>query len=113
MLYTIIALFALAAILGMVLLSYVLRSKETPLGLMIGHGLFAVAGLVLLLNYTFTNTPGPMESAVLFVIAALGGIIVAIRDITKKPIPKWLAVVHGLVAIGGFIFLLVFTFAEG
>ena len=112
MLYTTIALFALAAILGMILLSYVLRSKETPTGLMIGHGLFAVAGLVLLLNYTFTNTPGPMESTILFLIAALGGIIVMIRDVTKKPIPKWLAVVHGLVAVTGFIFLLVFTFAQ-
>ena len=79
---------------------------------MIMHGLFAVAGLVLLLYYVFNNEPGPVESAVLFAIAAAGGLIVAFRDITGKSIPKWLAVVHGLLAVGGFIFLLIFAFAN-
>src|SRR5215212_3589623 len=98
MLYTIIAFFALAAIMGMILISYVLKSKETPKGIMVVHGFLAVIGLALLLYYTFSNKPGPLESAVLFVIAALGGIILAIRDITGKSVPKWLAVVHGVVA---------------
>jgi hypothetical protein len=110
MLYTIISFFALAAIMGLILLSYVLRTKETPKGIMVLHGFLAVIGLGLLLYYTFNNKPGPVESAVLFVIAALGGIIVAVRDITGKSIPKWLAVVHGLVAVTGFVFLLLFTF---
>jgi hypothetical protein len=109
MLYTIIAIFALAAILGMTLLSYVLRGKETPKGIMILHGLFAATALVLLLNYVFNNEPNPMESAILFVIAALGGFVLVARDVTNKPIPKWLAVVHGLVAVGGFVLLIVFT----
>jgi hypothetical protein len=42
----------------------------------------------------------------------LGGIVLFVRDITKKSIPKWLALVHGLVAVVGFIFLLVFTFSH-
>lgn len=109
MLYSIIAIFALAAILGMTLLSYVLRGKETPKGVMIFHGLFAATGLVLLLTYVFGNKPNPIESAVLFVIAALGGAILVAKDITGKEIPKWLAVVHGLIAVVGFIFLIVFT----
>lgn len=109
MLYSIIAVFALAAILGMTLLSYVLKSKETPKGLMIMHGLFAATGLVLLLYYVFENTPGPVESAVLFVIAALGGFVLVIRDITGKSIPKWLAVTHGLIAVTGFILLIAFA----
>lgn len=112
MLYTIIAFFALAAVMGMILISYVLRSKPTPRVGMMMHGLFAVVGLVLLINYIFENRPGPMEAGVLFVIAALGGITMAIRDLTGKSVPKWLAVVHGLVAVGGFIFLLVFTFSK-
>ena len=112
MLYYIIAVFALAAILGMTLLSYVLKNKETPRGLMIMHGLFAATGLVLLLYYVFGNSPGPVESAVLFVIAALGGFVLAIKDITGKPVPKWLAVTHGLIAVSGFIMLLVFTFNQ-
>lgn len=109
MLYTIIAVFALAAILGMTLLSYVLKSKETPKALMIFHGLFAATGLILLLYYVFGNSPGPVESAVLFVIAALGGFVMVAKDLTGKPIPKWLAVTHGLIAVAGFIMLLVFT----
>jgi hypothetical protein len=110
MLYTLISIFALAAILGMVLISHVLRDKETPKGVVIGHGLFAAIALVLLLVYVFENKPGPVESAVLFVIAALGGFIMLSRDLSGKKIPKWLAVVHGLLAVTGFIFLLLFTF---
>jgi hypothetical protein len=48
---------------------------------------------------------------VLLVIAAIGGIIVFARDITNKPVPKWLAIVHGLVAVAGFLFLLLYSFA--
>ena len=110
MLYTIIALFALAALLGLSLLSYVLRTKETPKAVMVLHGLFAATALVLLIIYTTGKNPGPVESIVLFVIAALGGLIMAIRDISGKPVPKWLAVLHGLIAVTGFVTLLVFAF---
>lgn len=110
MLYTIIAFFALAAIMGLTLLSYVLRSKETSKPVMILHGLFAAIALVLLIIYTTGNNPGPVESVILFVIAALGGFIMAARDLSGKTVPKWLAVVHGLVAVIGFITLLVFAF---
>ena len=109
MLYTIIAIFALAAIFGLTLLTYVLKNKETPKGIMIVHGLFAAVGLVLLFSYIFGNKPGPMESGILFVIAALGGFILLARDLTGKAIPKWLAVAHGLIAVSGFILLLIFT----
>lgn len=110
MLTTIIAIFALADIIGMILLSYVLQTKETPKVLMVMHGLLAATALVLLIKYTFESYPKPLESAILFVIAALGGIILAIRDLAKQPVPKWLAVTHGLVAIAGFVFLLAFAF---
>lgn len=109
MLYTTIAIFAIAAIMGMVLLSHVLKSKPTPKGVMIVHGLFAATGLVLLISYVFGDQPGPMESLVLFVIAALGGFIMVARDLTGKTIPKWLAVAHGLLAVRGFIALIFYT----
>jgi hypothetical protein len=111
MIYTAIAFFALAAIFGMILLSFILRNKETPKGMAIVHGLLAATGLVLTIYYAVKNKPGPVESALLFTIAALGGFIVFARDISNKPVPKWLAVVHGLVAVTGFVFLLVFAFA--
>jgi hypothetical protein len=109
MLYTIIAVFALAAILGGVLITHVLRNKETPKGIVIIHGLFAATALILLLVYVFGNKPGPVEAAVLFVMAATGGFIMVARDLSGRSIPKWLAIAHGLLAVTGFIFLIVFT----
>jgi hypothetical protein len=108
-LYTIIGLFALGAIVGMYLLALVLQKKETSKPVAVIHGLFVAIALVMLIIYNSKN-PGPIESIVLFVIAALGGIVLFIRDITGKSIPKWLAIVHGLAAVAGFIFLLAFTF---
>lgn len=111
MIYTSIAFFALAAILGMILLSYVLKEKETPKGVVFTHGPLAAIGLVLLIIYT-VNNPGPVESIVLFVMAALGGVVMLVRDLSGNKIPKWLGVVHGLLAVSGFIFLLVFAFSK-
>ncbi len=111
MIYTSIAFFALAAILGMVLLSYIFREKGTPKAAVITHGLFAVIGLFLLIFYV-VNNPGPVESILLFVIAALGGVVMLVRDLSGKKIPKWLGVVHGLIAVCGFVFLLVFAFSK-
>lgn len=112
MLYTAIGFFALAAILGMILLSFILREKETPKGVAIGHGLLAATALVLLIVYTTDHSPRPIESLVLFIVAATGGFIVFARDIANKPVPKWLAVAHGLIAVSGFVFLLVFAFND-
>lgn len=110
MLITIIALFSLAALLGMLLLTFVLRGRETPKAVVFTHGPLAAAALVLLIVYSFKHSPDPIESIVLFTIAATGGFIMVIRDLTGRTIPKWLAVVHGLLAVAGFVFLLAFTF---
>lgn len=108
MIISAIAVFALAAILGMVLLSYVLNNKETPKGVAFIHGPFAAAGLVLLIIYAFKNSPAPVESIVIFTIAALGGMILITRDLIGKSIPKWFAVLHGSLAVVGFIFLILY-----
>lgn len=110
MLITAITLFALAAILGMLLISFVLKEKETPTAVVFTHGPLAVVALILLIVYAFREGPNPTESIILFAIAAAGGIVMVTRDITRKPIPKWLAVVHAIVAIAGFVMLLIFAF---
>jgi len=109
MLIVAMSFFALAAILGMILLSYVLQSKNTPKGLAFTHGPLAAIGIVLLIIYAFYHTPRPIESIVLFIIAALGGLVLIYKDLTGSPVPKVLAVGHGLIAIAGFVFLLVFS----
>jgi hypothetical protein len=108
-LYLVIGLFALGAILGMYVLPVVLQKKETPKFVAFIHGAFVAAALILLIIYN-SNHPGLIESIVLFVVAALGGLVLIIRDLTGKPLPKWLAVGHGLIAVAGFVFLLAYAF---
>lgn len=109
MLYIAIAFFSLAAILGMILITYVLQNKNTPKGLAFTHGFMAATGLILLLVYSFYHRPTPIESIVLFILAALGGFFLIYKDLTGQPIPKWVAVAHGLIAVIGFVFLIVFV----
>ena len=110
MIITAIAFFSLAALLGMFLLTFVLKGKETPKAVVFTHGPLAVIGLVLLVIYAFQHKPGPIEAIILFAVAASGGFFMLYRDLTNKPIPKWLAVVHGLLAVAGFAMLLYFAF---
>jgi hypothetical protein len=109
-LYLIIGLFLLGALIGMYLLAMVLQKKETPKPVAFIHGAFVATALVLLIYYASVHGPGLMESIVLFVLAALGGLTLIIRDLSGKSLPRWLAIGHGLVAIAGFIFLLVYAF---
>lgn len=109
MIWVAIGCFAIAAILGGYLLSRVLTDRPTPKGIAIVHGLLAATGLVLLVVYNLTYTPAPVVATLVFGGAALGGFVVFGRDITKKTIPKWLAVGHGLVAVTGFAMLLIFA----
>ncbi|MGZ3865185.1 MAG: hypothetical protein ACXVC6_04555 [Bacteroidia bacterium] len=110
-LYLIVSLFALGALIGMYLLALVLQNKETPKFVAFIHGGFVVAALALLIIYSMHN-PGLTEVIVLFVVAAMGGLVLIVRDLSSKPIPKWLAIGHGLIAVTGFIFLLVAAFAK-
>jgi hypothetical protein len=112
MLYTIIGLFSLGAILGIYLISFVLRNKETPKAVAFIHGAFVAVALIMLILYVSKNEHGPTESVVLFILAALGGFVLIYRDLTGKTLPKWLAITHGLVAVTGFVFLLLHTFGS-
>jgi peptidoglycan/LPS O-acetylase OafA/YrhL len=107
--YASIGFFALAALLGMYLLSFVLQGKETPKAIVFTHGPLAVIGLVLLIIYITRGGPNPWESLTLFVLAALGGLYMLSRDLTGRPIPKFLAIGHGLLAVAGFVLLLLFA----
>ena len=112
MLYSIIGLFALGAVVGMYLLSFVLRSKETPKVAVVIHGLFVAVALVMLIYYNMNNGPGLSETIVIFILAAASGLVLVVRDFSKKSLPKWLAVGHGLIAVVGFLFLLAYTFTK-
>lgn len=112
MLIIAITLFALAALLGIYLISFVLMNKNTPKGVVFIHGPVAALALILLIIYAVTHQPSPWLSIILFALAAVGGFTMVYRDLTGKTLPKWLAMGHGLLAVVGFISLVFFTFSH-
>ena len=111
MLYTTIALFALAAIVGFIILKNWLTSAETSRTTVYLHGIFAAIALVLLVVYAFQNPAHyPKASIILFVIGALVGFYMFAEDMRKRFSPTWLAVVHALFGVAGFLLLLFFVF---
>lgn len=104
-----IILFALAASLGFILLMYILGGKETPKAITILHGLFAFSGLIALILLALYSPYKLWLSVAIFVLAALGGFYLLFKDLTSK-IPKPVAVIHGLLALTGFIVLIFSVF---
>lgn len=100
--------FALAALLGLFLLTRILRNKETPKGISMIHGLLASTGLILLIIYSACNNRQDLFVFVaVFVGAALGGLILIYRDIKGKTIPKPLALLHGALAVSAFLTMII------
>lgn len=108
MLYITIALFAIAAVLGIFIAGAVFRSQPTPKPAVFAHGAFAAAGLTLLIINTIKHADQlPLVSLGFLGIAALGGFILFGRDIIKKkPGPMGLVIAHALFAVVGVIVLL-------
>jgi len=113
MLYAAIAIFAVAAGLGLVNLLSWTKKQDAPRLTVYTHGLFAATGLVLLIVYAFQNPEAfPKIAISLFVMAALGGSYLYYTDITKKPHPIPVAFIHAFLAVSGFVMLLLFVFAK-
>jgi len=111
MLITTIILFALAAVLGLVLITKVFRGEETPRPVVYAHGASAAIALVLLIiGYLNRGDSLLMTTVLIFVVAALGGFTLFAQDIRDRELPKWLAVIHALAAVTGFVLLLIAAF---
>jgi hypothetical protein len=111
MLVIALALLAVAALFGVYMALRVFKGALPPWTAAVLHGLFAATGLVLLLYVAFiANAPAAMPllvAAVLLVVAALGGFVLLSFHMRKQPLPKALAGVHALAAVGGFLCLAV------
>ena len=95
-----LVLFALSAVLGLLLAVAIFKKKETSKPMALAHGAIAAAGLVLLIVHAAQNPHKLFTAAItLFVIAALGGVLLFANDLRKKPGPTFLVVVHALVAV--------------
>ena len=109
MLRTSAVLFAIAALGGLVMAAIRFGGKPTPPSwLAMMHGLLAGAGLTLLAYAYFTATV-PAYAALallLFVIAALGGVVLNLGyHLKAMALPIWLVIVHAAIAVVGFILL--------
>ncbi len=105
-----IIIFAIAAIFGLLNLIAILSSKTTSKPVVYTHGILAAIGLILLIIFV-VNAAGnsPVLSLVLFIIVALVGFFLFARDLSHKPGPKAVALIHGIVAVIAFIILIIFA----
>lgn len=100
MLTIIIALFVVAAIIGLTLAIALFRKKETSKPVALTHGLFGAGGLIFLAVYTAQNPDRLLWTAVaLLAVAALGGLWLFSNDLRRKPGPHALIVIHALAAL--------------
>lgn len=106
-----VIIFAAAAVFGLLNLVAVLGNKQTSRPLIYLHGILAATALVLLAVFTINSTgSSPVISLFLFIIVAVVGFYLFARDVTKKAVPKAVALTHGIVAVVSFIILLIFLF---
>lgn len=105
-----LVLFALAALGGIYMATVRFRGAERPpTAIALVHGAAAAAGLIaLIVAVTEGGAPAAARTAlVVFIIAALGGFFLFAQHMQKKALPIPVIVIHALVAVAGFVILLV------
>jgi len=115
LLQTSCVLFLLTALGGLLMAGIRFGGKRNPpVWLAMAHGGLAVAG-VALLAYAVLALTVPAEalwSLILFLVAAAGGTVLFLAyEWRRELLPTWLVVVHALVAVLGFLLLLMAAFA--
>lgn len=103
-----VVLFALAALLGLTLAVQHLKKNDASISLALVHGLAAAVGLLLLIIAVVQMPSAGLAGVALaiFVIAALGGLVLFAMHLMKKSLPRGLIFVHGLAAVVAFVLLL-------
>ncbi len=105
-----LVLFGLAALGGLYMAAVRFRGAERPpTAIALVHGAAAAAGLIaLIVAVVGATVPGLARTAlVVFIVAALGGFFLFAQHLQKKALPINVMVVHALVAVAGFVLLLV------
>lgn len=110
MLVTAIVLFLFAALFGSIILTAILKDRPTPKPIVAIHGGIALIALLATITYFIVGqTDGLfMTGLVLLLIAAVGGISLMVIDLSKKPIPKLVALLHPILAVSGVVILCIF-----
>jgi divalent metal cation (Fe/Co/Zn/Cd) transporter len=103
-----ILFFLAAALLGITLLFYLFKNKNTPKAFVLSHGFLATLGLLALVVYAIQQDLSLLSVALVFLLAAMGGIYLSIRDLLGLSVPKWLAIGHGIIALVGVVLFFVY-----
>jgi hypothetical protein len=102
-------IFGISALGGLVMAGIRFSGPNPPTALAMLHGFLSAAALTLLIYAAYTVGLPPLANVavVLFVIAALGGVVMNLNYHWKLlPLPKWLMIVHASLAIVGYALLL-------
>lgn len=108
MLYAAVGCFALSAVAGLLLAVKHWKGSPVSIPSALPHGLLGASGLVLYLITALKTEVTALTgtSLVLFVAAALGGILMFVLHLKGRPLPKALMVIHALAAVSAFLMLL-------
>ena len=111
LLQTACALFVLAALGGLAMAGIRFSgNRNPPVWLAMGHGGLAVAGVALLAFAVIAGSApvAALWSLVVLLVAAAGGtVLFRSYEWTRELLPVWLVLVHAMVAVLGFLMLVV------
>jgi hypothetical protein len=103
-----VIVFAVAALGGLFLASYVLQGRLAPWAVSLLHAALGAIGLLLVIYAAITTgiSHAALTGLVILVVAALGGFYLASIHLGKQVAPKQVVVIHAGVAVVGFLTLL-------
>jgi len=116
MLRVAVALLALGAVGGLVMIGIRwMRKDNPPAWLTMLHGFLVGAGITLV-GYVALALGSPASAVtafILFAIAGIGGVVLNLGYQQKgRLLPNWLMLVHALVAVAGFVVLCIAAFVD-
>ncbi len=108
MLSTAIALFAIAILVGIILLTLFLMDGKTPRTLARIHGIIAsIALLLVIISVALDSSVPQIFGMIVLIVAAYIGLRLFLLGRKNRQFPKWLPALHALIAVIGFFLLLI------
>jgi len=103
-----VIVFAIGALGGLVLASYVLQARLAPWALSLVHAGLGAIGLLLVIYAAITTgiSHAALTALIILVVAALGGFYLASIHLRGQVAPKQVVFIHAGAAVIGFLTLL-------
>jgi uncharacterized membrane protein HdeD (DUF308 family) len=105
MFLTAIAFLSLSGVFGLCIEVFSFKRTSAFSLKVFAHGFVAITGLLMLFSYAFNQQQEALQTIILFVLAAIGGLVSLALDLAGRFTPGWMAVLHVIVSVCGFILL--------